>query len=312
MTQAAPPWLAEALPEWVRDYLAPPPAERARYFAAGLERAAGTGTVVSADGAVLGIEPMEWDTRHFGIPCARLAPICIRPSASLAEQGATLAHLVDQALRWCRGHGVRFLLRRMVAARSAEAAIFEARGFRLVDAIVTLTAAADGAPGNGICPLAERDLPALRRIVGEAFTHSRFLADRRLDPIKAGQVYVHWLDGLATGTGSGEKPGVGAAVLVARDGDDAAGFIALRCDPTQDSVFGERLAFIELFAVATASRGRGHGARLLAAAKSWARAVGASLVEASTWAASAAALRSYRGAGFEMRDTLLSFHCHLD
>jgi GNAT superfamily N-acetyltransferase len=312
MTFVAPPWLAEALPEWVRDYLAPPPAQRARHFAAAFERAGRTGTVVSADGAVLGVEPLDWDSRHFGLSCARIAPICLHPACSPAERGAVLSPLMDEALQWCRDRGVRLVLRRMVAARNAEAGVFEARGFQLVDVISTLTASADGTDGTHVRPLADRDLPVVRRIAAESFTHSRFLADRRLNPAKARDVYVQWLNGLATGAGSSEKPGDSAAVLVAPDNDDIAGFIAMRRDPSLDSILGERLASIELFAVGAASRGRGHGGRLLAAGRSWARSRGASLVEASTWAASAEALRSYRGAGFEMRDSLLSFHCHLD
>jgi GNAT superfamily N-acetyltransferase len=66
-----------------------------------------------------------------------------------------------------------------------------------------------------------------------------------------------------------------------------------------------------LFAVARARRGRRYGAQLLTAAKAWACSRGASLLEASTWASAAAAIGSYRSAGFEMRETLLTFHCHL-
>jgi GNAT superfamily N-acetyltransferase len=312
MTFVAPPWLAESLPEWVRDYLAPPPERRARHFAAAFDRAALTGIVVSAEDAVLAVEPLAWDTNHFGLRCARIGPVCVHPACSPSERIEVLSPLVDQALDWCRDHGFRLVLRRMVAARNAEASVFEARGFRLVDMITTLTASADGTGSSDIRPLEDRDLPSARRIVAESFTQTRFLADRRLDPAKSRDVYVQWLNGLATGAGSGEKQGDGAAVLVASEGADVAGFVALRRDPLQDPVFGVRLASIELFAVAAAARGRGHGARLLAAAKSWARSRAAALVEASTWAAAGDALRSYRSAGFEMRDSLLSFHGHLD
>ena len=312
MTVAAPPWLAEALPEWVRDYLTPPPTERAGYFAAAFERAAESGAVFHTDGMLVGVEPMGWDTRHFGISCARIAPICVDRACSPERRAAALGSLLDQVLDWCTQHEIRLLLRRMVSARNVEATIFEERGFRIVDVITTLTAPAEDVDDASTRPLVDRDLPSARRIASEAFTHSRFLADPRLDKDRAREVYVHWLDTLATGAGSGEKRGDGAAVLVAPEGDGIAGFIALRRDPSLDPVLGVPLASVELFAVAAISRGRGHGARLLGAAKSWARANGATLVEASTWAASADALRSYRAAGFEMRDSLLSFHCHLD
>jgi GNAT superfamily N-acetyltransferase len=312
MTAIAPPWLADSLPEWVRDYLAPAPDWRAQHFAGALERAARTGTVVKAESAVLAVEPLDWDTGHFGLRCARIGPVCIHRACSPGERAVVLSPLVEQALDWCRNREFRLVVRRMVAARNVEAGVFEARGFRLVDVITTLTASAEAADCSDIRPLEDHDLPAARRIVAESFTQTRFVADRLLDPAKSRDVYVQWLNGLATGAGSGEKPGDGAAVLVAQEGNDVAGLVALRRDPSQDSALGVRLASIELYAVAAAARGRGHGARLLAAAKSWARSHGAALVEASTWAAASDALRSYRGAGFEMRDTLLSFHGHLE
>jgi GNAT superfamily N-acetyltransferase len=312
MSRIAPPWLAQALPEWVHDYLSPPPDARARFFAAAIERAAKTGTALEAKGAVLGIEPLPWDSEHFGLPCARLAPLCIDPALAPFERHDIVSGLVDRAMIWCRTHRIAFALRRMVAARADEAPAFEERGFRLADLILTFTAAPQPHAADGVRLARESDLSALRRIAGAAFPYSRFVADARFEPAKTGEIYTRWLDTLVTGVGAGEKSGAGATVFVADERDAITGFIALRSDAELDATAGRRVALIELFAVAPPFRGQGYGSRLLAVAKDWAWRRDAALVEASTWAPAVAATRSYAKAGFEMRDSLLTFHCHLD
>jgi GNAT superfamily N-acetyltransferase len=308
MTHVAPAWLAEALPEWVRDYFSPLPDERVKFFADALERSKGSGAMVSAESAALGIEPLAWDSRHFGFPCARFAPVCVASRLSLVERRAVLRPLVDAGMKWCRANGIRFVSRRMVAARADEAILFEEQGFRLVDVMLTLTAPLKLAAADNIRPFVERDLPEMRRIAAESFSYSRFFADERFDRAKAGEVYTGWLDNYVDGS----ITNAGSTILVALDRDTIAGLIAMRRDPTVDAMVGKCVVLIELFAVARSFRGRGYGALLLAAAKNWALSHGASLLEASTWPSATAAGRSYRNAGFEIRETLLTFHCHLD
>jgi len=309
-----PDWLDRAMPELVRDYLDPPPPMRARHFCQSLERCVENGRVadIRRDGtvdAVAGIEPLPWDSRHFGMGFARLGPICLAPQLGEAARMAAVEEIVELALRWCRETGIAILLRRMVGARVEEAAAFEQRGFRLVDSIATLTAPASALdPNIPVRPAVPADREALLAIARDAFPHSRFLADRALDRNKAKAVYVNWLETMLSGKTVGDKSGQGGIVLVAEYAGKAGGFIAMRRDRGLDELVGRPVAPMEMFAVAEEARGRGFGAALLAAARDWSARQGAELVEASTWTASVAARRSYERAGFSMRDTLLTFH----
>jgi dTDP-4-amino-4,6-dideoxy-D-galactose acyltransferase len=314
VTLALPDWLDHAMPELVRDYLGPPPAMRARNFRQSLERCAESGCVTDvrrngAVDAVAGMEPLAWDSRHFGLGFARLGPICLAPQLDAAARTAAVAEVADRALQRCREMDIAILLRRMVGARAEEVPLFQERRFQLVDRIVTLTAPATAfVPDLLVRPAASADRDALLAIARNAFPHSRFLADPSLDQNKARAVYVGWLETLLSGETVGDKSGQGGVVLVAEHADKAAGFVAMRRDSILDEFAGQPIASMEMFAVAEVARGRGLGSALLAAARNWSARNGAKLVEASTWSASDVARRSYARAGFEMRDTLLTFH----
>ncbi|HVY58152.1 MAG TPA: hypothetical protein VHA77_09915, partial [Xanthobacteraceae bacterium] len=60
---------------------------RAAKFADALAPCAQDGHVIEvrrngAVDAIAGIEPLVWDSRHFGVSCARLAPLCVSPELS--------------------------------------------------------------------------------------------------------------------------------------------------------------------------------------------------------------------------------------
>src|SRR6185295_13635225 len=114
-----PDWLDRAMPELVRDYLDPLPAARARHFGEVLARCAAEGEVVSIRrtgtvDAVAGVEPLDWDSRHFGLGCARLAPLCLAPGLDASARLAAVAEIADWAIGWCRKKNIKMLLRRMV------------------------------------------------------------------------------------------------------------------------------------------------------------------------------------------------------
>jgi len=312
-----PDWLDRAMPELVRDYLDPLPAARARHFGEVLARCAAEGEVVSIRrtgtvDAVAGVEPLDWDSRHFGLGCARLAPLCLAPGLDASARLAAVAEIADWAIGWCRKKNIKMLLRRMVGARAEEAALFEERNFRLVDSIVTLTAeAVTLVPHLPVRSATAADREALLAIAHDAFPHSRFIADGKLDLEQARAVYVHWLDALLSGGTAGGKSGSDGVVLVGEWGGKIAGFSAIRRDKRLEELAGRVVTPMEMFAVAEFARGKGLGAALLAATRDWSARQGAQLVEASTWTASTAARRSYRRAGFSICDTLLTFHGRL-
>jgi len=318
VTLALPDWLDDAQLELVRDYLDIAPGVRARHFAQALERCGTAGGCVlrvdhsGTTDAVAGLMPLAWDSRHFGIDCARLGPLCVPGRMTSATRLAVVGEVIDAALDWCRKTKVAILQRRMVGARSDELHVFEQRGFREVDEIVTLTApAATLAPDRSVRPAVERDREALLAIAQDAFPHSRFLAEPAFNSQKARAVYVRWLETLLSGGTSGDKSGEGGAVLVAELAGRPAGFAAIRRDHELDALAGAPMAALEMFAVAENGRGQGLGGALLAAARDWAARNGARTVEASTWQQAAAALASYRRAGFEVRETLFTLHARL-
>jgi ribosomal protein S18 acetylase RimI-like enzyme len=314
VTLTLPDWLDRAMPELVQDYLDPPPAARAKHLRNALTRCAAGGDVLSIRrngtvDAVAGVEPLDWDSRHFGFGCGRLAPLCLAPDLDASARLAAVADVADWALGWCRKSGVDMLMRRMIGARAGEAASFEERGFRLVDSIVTMTAKADAqVPHLPVRTAIASDRDALLAIAREAFPHSRFVADGSLNPDKARAVYVHWLEMLLSGGTAGGKSGSDGVVLVCEWEGRVAGFSAIRRDKRLEELARRIITPMEMFAVAEFARGNGLGAALLAATRDWSAHQGADLVEASTWTASTAARRSYWRAGFSIRDTLLTFH----
>jgi len=314
VTHPLPDWLGQALPELVRDYFDPPADARARHFSSALARCAASGRVVDAGRhgsvvAVAGVEPLAWDTGHFGIGCARLAPVCIAPDLSPSDRRAAMAEMTEAAMTWCGRNDMKVLQRRIVGARADEASTFERRGFRLVDSIITLNGPAKlQSPKLPVRPARPDDRSALLAIAASAFPHSRFLADPSFDVGKARLVYVHWLETLLTGDTKGDKSGTGGVVLVAETNGHPAGFVAMRRDPQLDVLVGRPVAPMEMFAVAETARGQGLGTALLAAACDWSARAGAEIVEASTWTAATAARESYRRAGYVILDTLLTFH----
>jgi GNAT superfamily N-acetyltransferase len=315
---ALPDWLDDAQLELVRDYLNAPRGARARYFARALERCDAAGGRVlefnhgGATDVVAGVMPLDWDSRHFGLECARLGPLCIPAGMPNATRLAVVGEVIDAALAWCRQAKISLLARRMVGARSDEMQLFEQRGFREVDNIITLTAPAEILNlERAVRPAAERDRDALLAIAREAFPHSRFLAEPAFDSEKARAVYVRWLETLLSGETSGDKSGADGVVLVAELDGRPAGFAAIRRDRELDSLAGAPMAALEMFAVAEEGRGQGLGGALLAAARDWAARSGAETVEASTWQQAGAALASYRRAGFEVRETLFTMHARI-
>ena len=110
-----PPWLGRAEPELVRDYLDPAEEPRTRNFAAALERCVGAGRTIEVHdthnsvSAIAGVEKLAWDSEHFGIGCARLAPVCVSPGLFAEQRLAAVAQIVDAAMAWCREHELSVL-----------------------------------------------------------------------------------------------------------------------------------------------------------------------------------------------------------
>lgn len=97
---------------------------------------AGRQAIVAGEGdeALVAIgRPLEWDTRFFGVPMARLDGVLRGPGASPVQIPAVVRALVDRL----RAAGVAHVTAKVDVADMDAVAALEACGFRLMDALVT-------------------------------------------------------------------------------------------------------------------------------------------------------------------------------
>jgi len=315
-------WLARCETEWFRDYLGLPGRARAAYLAADFRRALQhpRGTVFSIyDGgrdlrAVCAILPLDWDSEHFGLSCARLGPCCTAPAADPNLRCALYARILDHVLEVAAASGVRLLHRRLLSSRDDEIRALQTRGFLLADNVVTLTRDLRRMPGRRLEPPGVRfrravleDCERIAEIGTHSYGLSRFVRDRRLGAEKGYDVYARWARALVDeAPAGGDKAGRGSELWVC----EAEGVLAGYAGIGLESELG--IVTLELFAVAPEVRRRGIGTCLLEFVCAQASARGADLVEASTWINARGAMAVYQRAGFQVRDSLMSFHRWLD
>lgn len=127
------------------------------------------------------------------------------------------------------------------------------------------------------------DLAACTALVGELFALER---DFAFDPRRVRRALIRLV-----------KPGSRHRVLVAAAGRDVRGMVSLQV--VVSTAEGGPVAWLEDLVVAAAHRGRGIGARLLAAAEAWARERGLLRLQLVAETANAPALEFYRHHGWE-------------
>jgi len=188
------------------------PAHQARAARAFLDRADAVALVARRGGALLGFAgaaPLEWDSRHFGVPMASLAFLV---TAGGAAQRADLAGLLLAALdEELRGRGVQHLAARVSVADLGGLAALQQRGFRMVDTLVTYLGEAAPPRPSWVAQhfpdfeseaIAGADLPRFDRgqvahfepFMRESFRHDRFHADGRLPADRCDALYAAWFD----------------------------------------------------------------------------------------------------------------------
>ena len=231
-------------------------------------------------------EPLEWDSRHFGIPIARLSSATELLPANLeaaARAGIRLAYwscapeetsLNDAAIR-------------LGGVQVDSKCIYERQ--------LSFSGQVRAESGDDDPRLNDRDaLVALALQSGEL---SRF----RLDPfIPAGawrRLYETWII-------RSLNHEIANAVLIERAQDRPVAMITLACD----GATGE----IGLFAVDAGQRGRGVGRRLLERALAWFGNAGCERVRVSTQGANAGARRVYERSGFVLAEQTNVYHFWID
>ncbi len=150
-----------------------------------------------ADAAIVALgRPLEWDTRFFDIPMARL-DWTLRGTAS---QAASLPALVQASLERLRSTGYRHVTAKADVADMDYVAALEACGFRLMDALVTyFTHPHRDAPTpvravGRVRPLEPDDVDELLAITEAAYAgfRGRFHLDPHLPPDRAREFYLEW------------------------------------------------------------------------------------------------------------------------
>jgi dTDP-4-amino-4,6-dideoxy-D-galactose acyltransferase len=244
---------------------------------------------VTATGGSL-IEPLAWDSEHFGRRIARLR------AERLTEEGASSA--VAQAAEG----GVECLYLLAVADDPATVRLAEAHGFHLVDVRATLEAdagadAASGAvapsPGVPLRDAEAADLPALRALAGASHHTSRFYADPGFPDALCDRLYERWIENSVGGWAE--------RVTVAGEPGRPIGYVTCHLD-------GDEGGRIGLVAVAPEAAGRGVGRALVASALAWFADHGAARARVVTQGRNLPAQRLYLRAGFLPVETRLWYH----
>jgi dTDP-4-amino-4,6-dideoxy-D-galactose acyltransferase len=214
------------------------------------------------------LEPLDWDSRFFGVPIARV----------LASGPEDVGAAREEAER----SGIQCLYLLVPVDDLATCSAAENVGFRLVDVRVELGKSLNrgDAAATGVRQERSGDLPALEHLARERFEQTRFYADPRFPRDRVAELYVAWLHrGLADGSAR--------TVLVADDGD---GFVLCHV--------GDGSGTIELIAVDDDSEGRGIASTLVRGADAWFASAGMTKARVATQARNIAAQRLYQRHGY--------------
>jgi len=150
-----------------------------------------------ADAATIALcRPLEWDTRFFGVPMARIDWLLRGPSASVAA----LTEAIQASLDRLRETGIRHIAARVDVADMDAVAALESAGFRLMDALVTYFTHPRGpAPTvvrevGRVRPFEPRDLDEVLAITEDSYRgfRGRFHLDPHLPPERSAEFYLEW------------------------------------------------------------------------------------------------------------------------
>jgi GNAT superfamily N-acetyltransferase len=231
------------------------------------------------------------ESERFGVRTARA------PALSAADVPAVFA--------FCRGHGVELLVARCSTAEPAAAHALEEHGARLMDTLLVLAhdlARPFPPPPPAVRPLVRNageaaGVVALARAAFAGYA-CHYRADPRLDERACDEVHADWA------ARSCRDSSVAEEVLVLAHDGALDGFLALRRNGPAE---GEGV----LFAVATAARGRGAGAALLAGGLAWCRESGLERMLLTTHVTNLASQRTCARLGFVPWRSSYTFHAWL-
>ncbi len=242
-------------------------------------------------GAVAVLAERGFESEILALPTRSLEEI--RGAAPGEPSPAQIAHL----LAALKGEGARLVTCRRPESDRAILLALQAGGFRVIECLLTLSRALDGAiPAmpSAVSLATSADANGCAAVGATAFRYDRFHADTAIERSRADALKAAWARNAARGRAD--------AVFVTRAGGAVTGFNAclLRGDT----------AVIDLIGVAPAHQGRGLG-RLLTDAALAHYAGRAKRVVVGTQSCNHASLSLYQRAGFRIESSALTLHAHL-
>jgi len=224
--------------------------------------------------------PLEWDSRYFGIKCAR---VNLMGPASEAEQ--------EEIIRLCCEEDFVVLAN---LHNNNENNLWIGSRTRAFLADINIQLCKQTGTGRSIPAIADSELTIcnnftgyekLLDIAGEAFRHSRFFNDPYLPAEQAAGIYRQWSRDAFMREDK-------YFVLCRRKGE-LAGYLLFSLDKKEGS------CLIELVAVARKHTGQGIGRQLLAACEVSCAEQAVSMIRVGTQANNLAAIRLYQSSGFK-------------
>jgi len=155
--------------------------------------------LLEAGGDRLSARLTPWDERALGFVTAEITEF-------QANDAAGSSQLLSQAESWATTQGVRYLFGRVDANDHLLRKALQASEFQFVE--TSLTVSRSGMGNLPAVPLGMKptlrpsvaaDLPTLRQIAHDDFTHGRFLEDPAIDPALGRQRTANWIEDLVNG-----------------------------------------------------------------------------------------------------------------
>jgi dTDP-4-amino-4,6-dideoxy-D-galactose acyltransferase len=231
---------------------------------------------------------LEWDTKFFGFPVAKILNVQARPE-ELREAVSQLRSQQIPLAYWFADK----------PSAETHSQVVELGG-ALVDEKLTFVARLDSLPEQPSVPLSvvepyreEMPLSDLKQLAVESGVYSRFVVDTRFPQAAARAMFEEWII-------RSVNKAVADEVLVIRQGSSIVGMVSIATKGDRGS--------IGLLAVAERCRGRQFGQALVVAAQNWCRDRSFQEMQVVTQQANVAAQRLYFKCGFQLERMEACYH----
>lgn len=253
---------------------------------------------VCTETSLLTARILDWDTRFFGTPIARLEHFYFETSASAKQLWSALEN-------WLEDYRVRYISVRLNVVQQNSINFLVSKGFEYINGKyllrrpLTLYRPTYTEPPRLTLQTLGADSPtALIAMARDSFQHNRFVSDPFFDDSKADEMYLLWLRNLVE-----KHP---EDVWVGYAGDRPVGFAVL-----SDILTDNRFALVTLIVVDPGERNKGYGRELTELAAEQLKEKGVSVAFANVVCTNVSSLLMFQNAGFQLNSTLLEYRLTL-